>query len=228
MKEKMLKAICIILILFLIALIYMILVYTGIITPRYYTNEDFGMEEHISINDVDKDGIDDYTDILLGAREDAINKPTYDGSSYYAGGYPPDDIGVCTDVIWRALQNAGYNIKDAVDEDILNNIELYPAVTPVIDSNIDFRRVRNLKVFMDRHLTVLTNDIYDIESWQAGDIVIFGKNYTHIGIISDKRNERGIPYLIHNSGQPNREEDILEVIIKFNEVTGHYRVDNSF
>ncbi len=195
--KKVLGIFTVILIAVLIVLIYNILIYQGIVEPKYYTNSDFDMELHISETDFDNDGIDDYTDILLGARKDAENMPTYDGSSYYAGGYPPDDIGVCTDVIWRALMAAGYNLKDAVDEDIKNNLELYPEVTPIIDTNIDFRRVKNLKVYMDRHLTILTNDIYEIEKWQAGDIVIFGEE--HIGIISDRRNSKGIPYLIHNS-----------------------------
>ena len=34
---------------------------------------------------------------------------------------PPDTEGVCTDVIWRAFKNAGYSLKDMVDEDIKNN-----------------------------------------------------------------------------------------------------------
>lgn len=41
------------------------------------------------------------------------------------------------------------------------------------------------------------------------------------GIVSDKRNRDGQPYIIHNGGQPNREEDYL----KRGEVTGHYRFD---
>lgn len=32
----------------------------------------------------------------------------------------------------------------------------------------------------------------DISSWQGGDIIIFKK---HIGIVSDKRNSKGIPSL---------------------------------
>lgn len=31
------------------------------------------------------------------------------------GGYPPDNIGVCIDVVWRAFANAGYSLKDMVD-----------------------------------------------------------------------------------------------------------------
>ena len=61
-----------------------------------------------------------------------------------------------------------------------------------------------------------------MQNFSHGDIVIFGRN-DHIGIISDKRNKDGIPYLIHNAGQPNREEDILWVLDKFMGITGHYR-----
>ena len=47
---------------------------------------------------------------------------------------------------------------------------------------------------------------------------------THIGIVSDKRNSKGIPYLIHNTGQPFREEDALEQYSKYNPISGHYRM----
>ena len=67
--------------------------------------------------DFNSNGIDDYTDILNGARIDAVNKPTYD-DSYWEGGYPPDNIGVCTDVVWRAFKHAGYNLREMVDKDV--------------------------------------------------------------------------------------------------------------
>ena len=41
-----------------------------------------------------------------------------------------------------------------------------------------------------------------------------------IGIVSDKRNKNGIPYLIHNSGQLKREEDAL---LSCGEISGHFR-----
>ena len=154
--------------------------YLNIIPKKTYTAKDFNIETLKSQKDYDNDGIDDYTDIMLGAREDALNMPTYK-SAYYAGGYPPENEGVCTDVIWRA--------------------------------------VYNLKVFFDNNANVLTNDIYKIEEWQPGDIVIFEES--HIGIISDKRNKNGVPYLIHNTGQPVREEDVMERYKQI--ITGHYR-----
>lgn len=186
----------------------------------YYAN-DFDIETVISKTDYDNDGIDDYTDILQGAKIEAENKPTYK-STYYSGGYPPDNEGVCTDVIWRALKNAGYSLKDKVDEDIKNNVDKYPRVDGKPDSNIDFRRVPNLKVYFERNQINLTTDLSKIEEWQPGDIVVFGSS--HIGIISDKRNKKGIPYLLHNGGQPLREEDILEVYNKYEPITGHYRM----
>lgn len=39
--------------------------------------------------------MDDYADIVAGARKDAENHPAYD-SGYYQGGYPPADRGACT------------------------------------------------------------------------------------------------------------------------------------
>lgn len=189
-----------------------------------YTAEDFKIGIIRSNTDFDNDGIDDYTDILEGAKKEAEKHPTY-RSAYYAGGYPPDNEGVCTDVIWRALKNAGYDLKDMVDEDIRNNVDKYPRVEGKPDPNIDFRRVPNLKIYFERNHISLTKDINKIEEWQPGDIVVFGKS--HIGIISDKRNKNGVPYLIHNAGQPLREEDVLENYNKYQEITGHFRLNDN-
>ena len=187
---------------------------------EYYA-KDFGIEVLKSKKDKDDDGIDDYTDILEGAKLEAERKPRYK-SEYYVGGYPPDDEGVCTDVIWRALKNAGYSLKEMVDEDIKKNVEKYPRVEGKPDPNIDFRRVPNLKVYFERNQISLTTDLNKIEEWQPGDIVAFGKS--HIGIISDKRNKQGIPFLLHNGGQPLREENILEAYNNYEKISGHYRM----
>ena len=212
--------ICIIIL--IVILLAFTIIYFFHINKKVYYGEDFGIETILSDTDYNNNGIDDYTEILIGARQDAENKPTYK-NAYYAGGYPPDNEGVCTDVIWRALKNAGYTLKDLIDEDIKNNINLYPRVNGTPDKNIDFRRVDNLRVFFSRYAKNLTTDINQIEEWQPGDIVTFGKE--HIGIISDKRNERGIPYLIHNSAQPIREEDVLEITSKWEKISGHFRFE---
>jgi len=194
--------------------------YWNLLPQTYYAAEDFGIETVASPVDFNDNGIDDYRDIMLGARMDAENKPKYDGS-YHAGGYPPEDIGVCTDVVWRAFENAGYNLKEMIDEDIKNHTDEYPRVGGRPDPNIDFRRVPNLKVFFERYAISLTLDPYEIDQWQPGDIVTFGNK--HIGIISDRRNKNGVPYLIHNGGQPMREEDVLTRYRP--EISGHFRFD---
>lgn len=194
--------------------------YYSLLPCKTYTAEDFGIATVYSETDYNNNGIDDYTDILFGAKKDAENRPTYDGA-YYSGGYPPDDIGVCTDVVWRAFKNAGFNLREMLNNDIIARPESYPNIEQR-DKNIDFRRVGNLRVFFDEYALSLSIDITHIEEWQPGDIVIFGDD-KHIGIVSDKRNSKGQPYIIHNYGQPNREQDFL----KRSEVTGHYRFDAS-
>ncbi len=178
-------------------------------------------------NDKDGDGINDLDDIVEGARKDAANKPVY-RSEYYSGGYPPDSEGVCTDVIWRAFRNAGYELKDMVDKDIKSNKSQYPAVEGKPDPNIDFRRVRNLRVFFTKYAKKLTteikpNDIKSLQEWQGGDIVTFSSP-EHIAIVSDKRNPDGIPYLIHNAGPYTMEVDNLMTWISG--ISGHFRFPN--
>ncbi len=195
------------------------IVFTALfIAARLSRSEDSYSSSEVSSYDFNGNGLSDAMDLVLGARADAENHPTYDGR-YWQGGYPPDDIGVCTDVVWRAFRAAGYSLRDMVDADIAARPSAYPNVTQR-DSNIDFRRVKNLRVFFRTYAVSLTTDIRDTDAWQPGDIVIFG-NDKHIGIISDKRTENGRPYVIHNGGQRDREEDALGN----DKVTGHYRFD---
>ena len=194
-----------------------ILLYNKIYIKNYYTNEDFNIENYISDTDKDGDGIDDQTDILENVRKYISTKPKYK-SKYYNTGYPDDEYGVCTDVIAFGLLGAGYNLMELVNEDIIKNPNDYNITN--IDKNIDFRRVRNLKIYLDRNAITLTTDINDIDKWQGGDIIVFEK---HIGIVSDKRNKKGIPYVIHHANpyQLNYEEDFLEYR---DDIVGHYRI----
>lgn len=171
--------------------------------------------------DLNNNGISDIEDIVIGARKDALAMPEY-VNAYYGGGYPPDDKGTCTDLVWRAFLEAGYSLKDMVDKDIALDPYAYPSVNGRPDPNIDFRRVGNLIIFFERTAISLTTDVYDTDQWQAGDIVIFGNN-EHIGIVSDIRNDKDIPYLIHNNDQPDREEDRLEYGDYTMGITAHFR-----
>ncbi len=187
------------------------------IPHRKYTNEDFDIKTYISQVDKDGDGIDDQTDILENVRKYIAKCPKYK-SKYYSGGYPDDQYGVCTDVVANGLRGAGYNLMELVDADITANRNKYNIEKP--DKNIDFRRVRNLNVYFKNTAITLTTDITKIAEWQGGDIVVFEK---HIGIISDKRNKNGVPFVIHHANQIQKyyEEDILE---QRNDIIAHYRV----
>ena len=171
--------------------------------------------------DFNNNGISDIEDIVIGARKDALAMPEY-VNAYYGGGYPPDDERTCTDLVWRAFLEAGYSLKDMVDKDIALEPYAYPSVNGRPDPNIDFRRVGNLIIFFERTAISLTTDVYDTDQWQAGDIVIFGNN-EHIGIVSDIRNDKDIPFLIHNNDQPDREEDRLEYGDYTMGITAHFR-----
>ena len=199
----------------LVALLY----FFNTIPHKQYSNSDFNIEPYISSVDKDNDGIDDQTDILNNVRTYIAKKPKYK-SKYYETGYPDDEYGVCTDVVANGLKDAGYDLKELVNEDIINNKEKYNI--EVIDKNIDFRRVRNLDVYLKNNSISLTKDLSQIEEWQGGDIIVFKD---HIGIISDKRNKKGIPFLIHHANpiQVNYEEDVLELYGQ-DYIIGHYRI----
>lgn len=212
---------------FILLLIFIIIVVLSItilyklsiIPHKQYTNSDFNIETYISNMDKDSDGIDDQTDILSNVKRYIQTKPKYQ-SKYYNTGYPNDEYGVCTDVVGFGLKDAGYDLMELVNEDIIAHKERYNIQS--IDKNIDFRRVRNLNVYLKNNHISLTTDLSQIAEWQGGDIIVFKD---HIGIISDKRNKKGIPFLIHHASpmQVNYEEDILELYDK-DYIIGHYRI----
>ena len=108
----------------------------------------------ISSEDRNGNNIPDALDLVQGAHREVERGTLYD-ASYYAGGYPPEDKGCCTDVIWRAFEVAGYDFKAMLDEDIKSCPEAYGVTGKQPDPDIDFRRVKTCKYFlsvMDRSL----------------------------------------------------------------------------
>lgn len=174
--------------------------------------------------DNNENGVADPIDIVNSARKEADQKTIYK-DAYYVGGYPPDGEGVCTDVIWRGFKGLNISIKDLIDRDIKDNPAQYKGIRGKPDPNIDFRRVLNQDMFFKKSCINLTtefkeDDINNLKEWQPGDIIVFIEGYEHIGIISDKRDEDGIPYVIHNS-HPSASEAKLSWF--HNPIHGHYR-----
>lgn len=153
---------------------------------------------------------------------------TYDGryvSIAYPGGDVPSDTGVCTDVVIRSYRTLGIDLQQLVHEDISANFEQYPSkriwglTRP--DTNIDHRRVPNLRTFFSRHgkslpITQRPQDYLpgDIVSWRLPN------NLPHIGVVVDVLStDRVRPLVVHNIGLGPQMEDML---FSF-EITGHYR-----
>lgn len=178
-----------------------------------------------TVVDSNHNGVSDALDIVHTARVEVENRTNYE-SNYYSGGYPPDDEGVCTDVIWRGLKGIDVDLKTMMDKDIAENVDLYPRVNGKPDPNIDFRRVPNQYAYFERHYEVLTTelkpyDVNNLEQWQPGDIVLFLGGFHHVAIISDRRAKDGTPYIIHNT-QPFASEIKLSSISE--PIVGHYRL----
>lgn len=169
----------------------------------------------ISPQDQNANQIPDAIDLVNGARREVERGTIYD-ASYYAKGYPPEGRGACTDVIWRAFREAGYDLKAMLDEDIKANPEVYGSTGKNPDPAIDFRRVKNLQVFFSCYGQELTSEVIErnienLKQWQPGDIVIFASPYEHIGVVSDQRLKNGIPLVIHNGGPRASETNALQL-----------------
>jgi uncharacterized protein len=164
---------------------------------------------------------------LIQSAQSQIGKTvTYDPAYVtlkYPGGDVPNDRGVCTDVVIRALRSAwSVDLQKLVHEDMAANFAAYPKKWGLTrtDRNIDHRRVPNLQTYFKRKGMSLPVT-QKTEDYLPGDLVtctVAGK-LPHIMIVSDKRTADGRPYIIHNIGQGTREEDRL---FEF-PITGHYR-----
>lgn len=134
----------------------------GTSAERLQDKYDVRIPAVTSANDQDGDGLDDQSDILQGTLDYIATTPKYK-SKYYNTGYPNDGYGVCTDVVANAMVAAGYDLMELVQEDIAENPKYYNIEEP--DANIDFRRVKNLKVYFSHTASSLTVDISKIEEW---------------------------------------------------------------
>jgi uncharacterized protein YijF (DUF1287 family) len=179
--------------------------------------------------DADGDGIPDPLDVLIGARKTALNADRYDGR-YERIAYPlgdvPRSIGVCTDVLIRALRNAGIDLQRAVHEDIVHAPQAYPSVVRP-NTSIDHRRVKSLLPYFQRHFEAHSAAPSESDPYRPGDIVFMDtfparSGAEHVGIVSDERNATGVPLIINNwtDGTVTAHMDLLASV----PVTHRFRV----
>ena len=166
--------------------------------------------------------------ILAGAKAQI---GTHYDASYQTISYPMGDVaaskGACTDVVIRALRNAGFDLQKRIHDDMTARFNAYPKTwgLDAPNANIDHRRVPNQMVYFakyGRELPLSTSGA-NLKSWQVGDIVYWntgsaGNTRLHTGIVSDTRDWRGLPYVIHN-GSICIEDDALNRW----PIIGHFR-----
>jgi len=165
---------------------------------------------------------------LVEAARNQVGRTVLYDPAYYGLTYPKGDLplerGVCADVVIRALRSAyGLDLQKLVHEDMKKDFPGYPRTWGLRrpDKNIDHRRVPNLQVFFRKKgWSLVVSDAPD--DYRPGDIVTctIPPHRPHIMIVSEKKNRRGIPLVIHNIGAGVREEDRL---FEFS-LTGHYRI----
>jgi uncharacterized protein YijF (DUF1287 family) len=153
----------------------------------------------------------------------------YDGS-YVKIGYPwgdvPANMGVCTDVVIRSYRKLGIDLQQQVHRDMSRSFNAYPRIAKWKlshpDTNIDHRRVYNLRAFFARQgaaLPVTRNP----SDYRPGDLVTWmvGPGLPHIGIVVDKPSKADPrrKMIVHNIANGPEMEDIL---FRF-PISGHYR-----
>jgi uncharacterized protein YijF (DUF1287 family) len=179
-----------------------------------------------SPHDRDDDGIPDPLDLLIGAKKAVINADAYtaEAEGYIAMAYPmgdvPRTIGVCTDVIIRAVRNAGIDIQKDLHEDVRRARAAYPMVKGSGDANIDQRRVGTLLPYFRRRWESHTARLDDPrDPLRPGDIILMDtfpnrSGPDHIGILSDRLDDQGLPLVINNwtDGTVTAEMDLLTFV----------------
>ncbi len=174
-------------------------------------------------HDRDDDGIPDPLDVLIGAKKTVLNAADYT-EGYVAIAYPNGDVpramGVCTDVIVRAVRNAGLDLQKALHDDLRKAPRAYPMVKGSGNANIDHRRVATLLPYFKRHWEPHTAKLDDPnDPLRPGDVIFMDtfpsrSGPDHIGIISDRIGDHGLPLVINNwtNGTTTAEMDLLTFV----------------
>lgn len=173
--------------------------------------------------DADGDGIPDPLDVLIGAKKTVQNADAYT-EGYMQMKFPmgdvPREVGVCTDVVIRAVRNAGVDLQQALFNDILRARAAYPMIVGRPDPQIDQRRVATLLPYFRRHWQAHTTSLDDpADPLRPGDVLFMDtfpsrSGPDHIGIVSDTIGPEGLPLVINNwtNGTVTAEMDLLTFV----------------
>ncbi len=173
--------------------------------------------------DRDKDGIPDPLDVLIGAKKTVLNADAYT-EGYVVIPFPmgdvPREMGVCTDVIIRAVRNAGIDLQAELQADFKRARSAYPMIKGRGNPHIDQRRVATLLPYFKRHWEKHTPALDDpADPLRPGDVIFMDtfpsrSGPDHIGIVSDSVGSSGLPLIINNwtNGTVTAEMDLLTFV----------------
>ncbi len=173
---------------------------------------------------------------LMALLEEDIQ---YGYKVYKDTGYPSDNIWISTDVIAMVLKDAGFDLMDLINKDMVAHKEDYPLdikkrSDPI--KYIDFRDVFFQEQFFKRNALELEKKFIpdnkeNMIQWQPGDIVYFQFDpenpYQDLGgFVSSRNNDKGAPLVIMISKEFGRvlEVDKLQEYI----IVGHFRYPNPY
>lgn len=141
----------------------------------------------------------------------------------YPGGDVPAHMGMAADLIVRCYRKMGIDLQEKVHEDMSSNFRRYPDLwaSNSPDSNIDHRRVPNLKCFFKRN----GSSVYissEGERYAPGDVVVWtplNASEMHIGIVVPGPSGEGTePWVVHHFSDSVKWEEA-----RFIHVLGHFR-----
>jgi uncharacterized protein YijF (DUF1287 family) len=175
---------------------------------------------------------------VLACAEKQVIRGVRLRKGYHLISYPwgdlPAHFGTSPDLVIRCLRELGLDLQQLVNMDRVRHPKRYPLHIWRLkrpDTSIDHRRLPILYTFI-RHfskaLSVLSDSVSKRARFVPGDLVFWvaqgGGNYPgFVGIITDRRTAKGMPYVITMA--PNELTVSDRHLLTDWQVMGHFRID---
>lgn len=143
LKRRLKGSIILIFIIVFFCFLILIILNKFVVVKDYYKASDFGIKTLYSKIDYNENGIDDYSDFLLGAKKRINKSDTYDS------------------LLIRIFKYAGYNLEGIVKCYYSDNKQYYKG-----KEKIDL-----YKSFINSYATKIENDYKRIKDFQPGDFI---------------------------------------------------------
>jgi len=143
LKRRLRGSVILIFIIIIFCIMVLILLNKMVLVKEYYKASDFNIKTVYSKVDYNKNGIDDYSDFLLGAKKIKGKNSSYE------------------ELMIKVFQYAGYNLDKMVDNYFSDSVT----------DNKD--RMSLYKSFINDNATKITLELKKIKEFQQGDFIFF-------------------------------------------------------